>query len=256
MGLVVDGMNCLLCDRPLRDGEPLFGTHGVWLPTSDRLHRYCDAVLHWECYADWKYRLRFARSLFDRQIQRESFDPYWWQVYRDEVVFVEASPSPSKPSVGVHVAGTGSSYVIPVGEWEAWLVADSDSTMHPLEWNTLAYVKRVLRRALPKAEAVLAAIETTPRSEEVMRQKEAERQRREAERERYNRDLEARRQKQERMEHRNQACADYVVQIASEGLKCPTCGAFSHNYRLSAKKDYPSLVICRSCEDAVPVPGW
>ncbi len=245
MGLFFDGMKCLLCEQPLHSEEQLFGTWGVWLPGSDRLQRYCDAVLHWNCYADWKYRVRFARSYFEFWVRHEQGTPYWWRVYGDETVFVTVNPLPPNASLWVHLAATGCRYPVPVGDWESWLVAEADPTMHPVESNALAYAKRLLRRTLPTGESVFAGIDPNSKSDAVMQQKyDAERKDK------------IPRQKHDRMLHRNQACADYVVQIARDGLTCPTCGTFSYDYRLSAKDECPSLVICRACEDAVPIPGW
>lgn len=244
MALFFDGMNCSLCNSPMQSDQQLFGTWGVWLPSSDRLWRFCDAMLHWDCYAEWKYRNRFAQSYFEFWIEHEKRNPYWWRVYRDDSIFITANPSPPIESIWVHLAETGTRHSVSFDEWADWLTADRDPTMHGVELQALTRAKRTLRREIPTAEQLLARIDPNSKSELM------EAQRREADRQ-----AESASQKRGRMEVRNRACARFVEQIRQEGLACPNCGTFSHDYRLSARDGYPSLVICRSCGDVAEPPA-
>lgn len=243
MNLFIDGMACCLCGNPVSSEQNRFGTWGVWLPSNDRLHRYCDAGMHWDCYAAWKYRERFARSYFDFWIEEEKGNPCWWRVYCDESVFVTVNPQSPISSSWVFLAATGSRFSVPLDEWADWLIKGDDEAKHAVESQALVEAKQVLYETVPTAGHLLAQIDPDSKSELVKRQRLESEQR----------EL-VTSQKRERMEARNRLCAQYCERIAREGLSCPHCGTFSHDYRLSAKEGYPSLVICRKCGDVAEPP--
>jgi len=221
----------------------LFGTWGVWLAASDPLWRFCDAMLHWDCYANWEHRTRFGRSYFDFWVELEKENPYWFRAYHDETVFVTVNPSLADSSAWVHVAANGTRHPVEISDWDVWLVNESLAGMHPIEGTALNIAKRVLRRVVPSAASLLDRVDPHSKSELILRLKEEAARR-----------ADEQRQKQERTERRNRACAEFYCEVLRTGLACPACGVFSRDYRHSTKEGSPSLVVCRACGDVVSVP--
>ena len=62
MALVYDGIPCAICEEPIDIEKPFFATSGMFIPLTDPLSLFCDAPMHWECYASWPERPSFARS--------------------------------------------------------------------------------------------------------------------------------------------------------------------------------------------------
>ena len=144
MALYIDGMPCSLCQQPMLDDQPIFGTWGVWLPSTDRLVDFCDAAMHWDCYAGWKYRERFARSYFEFWVKTEKVNPHWWSSYLDEDIFVNVNPGQGISNAWVHLAQTGTRHLVSLDDWERWLHA-TDDTSPQLESVALEAARVTLR---------------------------------------------------------------------------------------------------------------
>lgn len=93
--MFITGQPCPFCDEPITQTQPVFSTWGVWLPQDDPLWRFCDAAMHWACYAEWPHRERFASTYFQFWVDAEQDDPFWHRAYLDHGVLVTARPSSS-----------------------------------------------------------------------------------------------------------------------------------------------------------------
>src|SRR5262245_45575515 len=103
MALFFDGARCGLCLKPMNKGEALFATSGVWLPPEDILHNFCDAAMHWDCYATWRHRARFAHCYFELWKEAESSNPCWYRCYLDAKTLVTVNPSEPISSACMHL---------------------------------------------------------------------------------------------------------------------------------------------------------
>jgi hypothetical protein len=157
VGLFCEGMPCPLCNEPMLQRQPLFGTWGVWLPQNDPLEAYCDAVMHWECYATWEHRSSFARSYFDFWVEGRHQNPHWRPAYFDDTVLVTVNPSPPIEAAWVHLAATGTRHNPKLDDWAAWLQRD-DKEDHPMERAAVAMVKRTLSAHVPTKKSLLSQL--------------------------------------------------------------------------------------------------
>src|SRR6187431_3088433 len=82
---------CPICQRPVAGDDEHFGTWGVFsVPRG--LSKFCDAVMHWECYAVWPRRKDFARAYFDFWVANMHHNPHWAEAYHDDRVLVTVNP--------------------------------------------------------------------------------------------------------------------------------------------------------------------
>jgi hypothetical protein len=79
MALISKETTCPLCEELI--SGPVFSTSGIFFPPTDPLWRYCDAAMHWACYATWEHRERFAREYVQMWIENEKHNPYWARVF-------------------------------------------------------------------------------------------------------------------------------------------------------------------------------
>ena len=154
MSLFIEGMNCALCERPMTADDQVFGTWGVWLPSTDRLHHFCDATLHWGCYAEWKYRERFAKSYFEFWAGSAHGNSYWRVVYRDEQILVTANTDVAVSSAWIVIAETGSRLSVALSEWDEWLASVDHDDRHPVEQAAIKRVKATLSQCVPTRDAI------------------------------------------------------------------------------------------------------
>ncbi len=149
---------CALCGVPVQESDERFGTWGCFLPREDPLSRYCDAVMHWRCYAPWPDRPRFARAYHAMWIELESDDAYWDRAYADDAVFITANPEESVESTWVHLAETGSRIAVDFDEWAAFVTTGQiEHDLHELERETLSRARPTFAAALPTVDAVRTA---------------------------------------------------------------------------------------------------
>ena len=102
----------MLCGQPLRG--PIFATSGIFLPLNDPLACYCDAGMHWDCYAVWEHREGFAKAHVRFWIENEKRNPYWARVFENERCFIVIGPHPPVAQAHVMLFATGSRIDVPL----------------------------------------------------------------------------------------------------------------------------------------------
>jgi len=223
---------CAICGELVGQVTPenLFATWGVFFPPGHALYPYCDAPIHWECYAIWPERREFARRYVQMWVESDTINPFWSSVHLSDNVYVSVNPSAPVEAVSVRLFETGSSSRVPLAKWEPWLADEEEATkgLHPLEQQALHAALHELRRDLPTREAVVNAVDWSAKHELRERQRESARQR-EAER------LTKTRQ-------HNKACRAYW----REGVTCPHCGAVDIRF-VDRAPEGKSLFICNQC---------
>jgi hypothetical protein len=237
MALLFAGMPCALCGDPVRGDQAVFSTWGTWLPVEHRLFKYCDAGMHWTCYAGWPDRPSFARSYFEFWIAGEVQNPVWHLAYLDDRVFVDVNPEPLSDAAWVVLAETGSRIPVKLRDWGKWLGRRGDGR-HEIEELALAAAKEVLARSLTNRDGVIAAIDLD-RKRELYERLHKERQ-------------EARRRNREKQaadRAHKERCRNLVHRAQTEGMTCTHCGVFGKQFRLAERSGRRSTVICRAC-------GW
>lgn len=227
MAIFVEGMKCPLCGQPMRGADRLFGTSHFLGPEHD-LAEFSDATMHWDCYAPWEHRARFARLYFEARGAGFAANPNWGVAYADERVLVSVNPAKLVSVVDVMLAETGSVQRVALAEWEDWLAGEwSHGCRHDIERRALGAVLPVLRERLATSEAVRSAVrgvQQSPPDEgglvgRIMYQT---------------------------------ACRDLAERAARKGLACPGCGKFSTAYDYwdagTVTESGPkSHLTCRSC---------
>lgn len=62
MALIYDGMLCAICAQPLdTNGQMVATTHFIG-DENDRLWRYSDAAMHYDCFQAWEHRAEFIEK--------------------------------------------------------------------------------------------------------------------------------------------------------------------------------------------------
>lgn len=161
MASVLPQLKCAICGGPLDALDNSFRASGKFLPAGDPLAHFCNAPLHWSCYADWPDRPRFARHHVEAWVQANRTNPFWWFIYRDDLVYVSANPAPPVEEASVRLYGVGSDIRVPLPRWKEWLAAAKRVTprLHALELAALAEVLPTLRAKFPDDHAVVDAID-------------------------------------------------------------------------------------------------
>lgn len=202
------GQPCPLCGMEMTPEDRLFATSHFLEPESD-LWQFSDAVMHWDCYADWEHRPRFARMYFEARKAWNGPNPYWGVAYSDERVFVRVNPDKLVGEVDLSIAETGSEIRIPLDDWEDWLDGEwLGGCNHAVEQDALAVVIPLLRTKLPTAEAVVSSAGMS-------------------------RDANSKIAAGDGMVARISyefACQKLAERAASKGVTCPGCGRFSSDY--------------------------
>jgi hypothetical protein len=158
MALITRGKSlCPLCQRVLEAGDDIFGTWGVWLPRTDPLWQFCDAAMHWPCYAQWEHQSGFARSYFEAWVGSCESNPHWKPAYRDDLLLVTVNPAPPVEAAWVHLAATGTRHNPKLSAWADWL-HEGAGIVHPLEAAALEAARRILRNQVPTADALIARL--------------------------------------------------------------------------------------------------
>lgn len=160
---------CVLCGHAIDPLGPYFRTSGAFLPAKDPLIPYCDRPFHWECYADWPERSRFAQAYIKAWVKANRKNPFWWSVHRDDAVYLSVNPEPPVEEASVRLCEIGDDIRIPLARWSDWLQAPRSVTpdLQPLEMAELDDVLPMLRDRYPDDLAVVRAIdpdEKKPRS--------------------------------------------------------------------------------------------
>jgi hypothetical protein len=163
MAIFVPGSSqCPLCGSVLTDRDEVFGTWGVFSGDPE-LFAYCDAVMHWSCYATWPSREKFARAYFDFWVEEEATNRFWAKAYLDERVLMKVNPFNGGQGEAVLVlARTGSRIFVDLDDWERWLESPETSRgekLHPMEVDELREVIPALKAAIPTADAAMVALD-------------------------------------------------------------------------------------------------
>lgn len=236
MALVFPGMPCAICKKAIAEDHSRFATWGVWLQPDDPLIGFCDAAVHWDCYADWNERPRVALAYFDFWKEHNEENPYWWQSYLDSTVLVTVNPSEPICQACVCLAKTGSRIMVPLDEWEKWLETGADDARHAVELEAIRSAQQVLSRERPTKSSLITSIRPDSKAHLFARLKNEERTRADAALLRQN----------EIAEH-NRLCEEAMPHIRMFSHRCNGCNAESSDFRLSTREGAKSLIICRAC---------
>ncbi|MBI3861184.1 MAG: hypothetical protein HY290_04745 [Planctomycetia bacterium] len=227
MALITNNSCCAICCQQLGT-SPIFGTWGVFLPQDDPLVRFCDAPIHWSCYANWSERERFARAYFAFWIEHEKTNPYWARIFVDDEVFVTIGPAVSE--VSIRLAATGSDIRVPQAEWECWLegAALDDAELQSMERDAIRAVLPRLKSAIPSIKRAAESVDWNAKHSLINSQGW----------ERQNRTY----------EEYNARCREGYRRIEQDGLSCPHCGRDSQDFRfLDVDEERKSYFVCRNC---------
>jgi hypothetical protein len=225
------GQPCPLCGVKMTTADRRFATsHFIADPAHD-LWQYSDAVMHWDCYARWEHRPRFARMFFAANRGWSGTNPYWGVALADEDVLVTANPDPYVGEVDVLLAATGSGARVPLADWEDWLGGEwFEACRHEVEREAMAEVVPRLRALLPTPEALASAAGMALGGGSPVA---------------------AMGGMVARVSHEF-ACQKLAERAATKGLACPRCGGFSTDYEFdqveSVSDSGPqSRLVCRGC---------
>lgn len=161
MTVLPPGATCALSKEPLKSGDDVFITSGEFLPKGDPLHDLCGQPICWKHYAAWEERPRFARAYVAAWINANRKNPFWWQVYLDDRIYVSVNPQRGIEEASVRLQEVGSDIRVPLTKWSQWLDTPEQVTpgLHKLEYELLKKALPDLRDRLPDAHAVVDAID-------------------------------------------------------------------------------------------------
>lgn len=232
MALITAESTCAICQERFEPDEPLFATWGVF-PVPHGLYRFCDAPMHWNCYAEWPHRLVFAAAYVQMWLESERNNPYWSKVWLDDNVFVTVNPDESIAEVDVRLCATGSSMRVDLADWETWLAGQRQCPAgeHSIETAALAAALPALQRHLPTAQAILSKIDKVAVAAKLAR---AAKREQEADRRRA--------AEQARLRAYNERCA--ALDIRS--LACPYCPGTTLRFT-DGKDSRKSYFQCLAC---------
>lgn len=160
MAIKLPEMRCALCGKPITREEPFRAT-GNFLPPGDPLTKFCNVPLHWSCYAAWPERPRFARHHVEAWVEANRRNPYWWQVHRDDNVYISANPTAPIEEASVRLYAFGSDIRVPLPRWGDWLRNMDQVTPHLTEpeRQKLRELLPTLRKRYPDDHALVDAID-------------------------------------------------------------------------------------------------
>jgi hypothetical protein len=225
------GQHCPLCGTKMKEKDQLFGTSHFLEPDND-LYIYSDAVMHWDCYAQWEHRERFAQMYFDSVKKSRSQNPYWGVAYSDKYVLVITNPTKYVSEVHIALASTGSILCVPLAEWEDWLSRDwSKGCAHEIEREGLKMIIPLLLSKFPSAAAVVkaAGMEKEAESEVIIEDEIVS-----------------------RILH-ERAFRQLTERATTKGITCPSCRNFSREYDFVqveqiSESGPESYLVCLNCK--------
>jgi hypothetical protein len=219
---------CPLCREVIEYNSPVFVPRPFFI--GQEFWKYAKVPIHWNCFAGWEQRPEFARRYFQANAEAAEHNQFWGVACRDEQVLVSVNPSQYVKEVELVLAATGSSFRIPLSDWQDWLEGEwFDACRHEVERETLAGLVPSFRAAFPTAEVLLQSAGFSPeeppaRPDGMVGQISYE-----------------------------FACQDLAGRAAEKGMACPLCGDFSNDYEYRSVEvvdlDGPrSVLVCKSCE--------
>lgn len=224
------GQPCPLCGVKMTDNDRLFATSAFLVPDSD-LEEFSDAVMHWDCYAQWEHRARFGRMYFEAKRKLSGHNDYWSVAHSDDQLLVTTNPDKLVSEVDVMLAETGSGFRVSLADWEDWLNGEwIESCHHTIEREALLAVLPLLQSKLPTANSVITAAGMKTDNESLTASEGG---------------------MVARISHEI-ACQKLAERATRKGVTCPGCGTFSTNYQYMrvemVSEDGPqSHLICRRC---------
>lgn len=161
MPSIVPELKCALCGGGIDALGTFFRASGAFLPGDDPLTPYCNTPLHWECYATWPDRERFARAYVNAWAKATRLNPFWWIAHQDEHALVSVNPERAVEEVVVRLFTVGSDIRVPLSKWQDWLAhPDRVVALHDLEKRELKRTLVGLRERFPDDHAVVHAIDS------------------------------------------------------------------------------------------------
>ncbi len=187
--------------------------------------------MHWDCYANWKHRVRFGRMYFEAKRHGTGQKSPWGVSLSNDQVLVTVNPDKLIREVDIMLAETGSGFRVALADWEDWLAGEcSEGCHHAIERDALATVIPLLRSKLPTAEAVVngAGMKMEAKSEIAAAGGMVARVLYEL------------------------ACEKLAKRSATKGIACPGCGNFSTDFKyvrvkVVSESGPQSQLECRSC---------
>lgn len=236
--LMLGHSTCAICDKVLVEEDDIFGTSGVFLPASDRLHEMCDACMHWECYAGWKYRRRFARAYVNARVQSTDSNPHWGRAYLDENLFISLNPELKNEGLSIVPVETGSDIRINLTDWSSFLLdpRSVEMNLHAIEVRALEWGLKPVRETLPTSDSLISAVDW-PAKAEILRKL----------------DEESKRSNEAALLEiaaYNSRFAPIVarLKIKSKKVRCPRCGVKGREIRyVDRSPKSKSYLVCQEC---------
>ena len=229
MALLSPETRCAICEEPI--SKPIFATSGVFLLPADLLWIYCDACMHWSCYATWEHRERFAQAYVQSSIESEKTNQFWARVFLDEFSFIAINPNPGVSLAHVHLFRTGSRIDIPLQEWRMWMRRNQTPPVsHPLEATAWHEALPSIRKALSTEESLHQAADWSSKEKLQVDKAVAELERLAT------------------IRIYNQGCEDLRKQMQFPGLICPHCRERTTKIRYYDKAPGArSYFVCQLC---------
>ena len=150
MAQLYKGMTCPLCGAEIALAKDRYLCTTAFLDDDSDLWEYADAAMHWDCYASWEHRTRFARMYFEWNREGR-----WGLVFANDQVQVRVLHIYTPHLVEVILAETGSITEVALADWEGWLASKCfERCKHIIEHEALAAVLPLLRSRFPTAESI------------------------------------------------------------------------------------------------------
>ena len=220
---------CPLCGEIIEEDSPVFVARPFHVGAE--FWQYAEMPIHWDCFARWEKRPEFARRYFQANAEATEHNEFWGVARRDEHVLVSVNPSGYVKEIEVLLAETGSSFRIPLMDWQDWVEGEwFDACRHEVEREILGRLIPSFREKFPTADALVEAAGFSPEEPPtglggMMGQISYE-----------------------------FACDDLARRAAAKGLACPHCGQFSNDYQyrkveMVDPKGPRSVLVCKNCEE-------
>src|SRR5436190_459978 len=104
-----------------------------------------------------------ARRYFQANAEAIEHNQFWGVARRDGQVLVSVNPSQYVEEVEVLLAETGSSFRVPLADWQDWLEGEwFDACRHEVEREALAGLVPSFKEEFPTAEAIIRAAGFSP----------------------------------------------------------------------------------------------
>jgi hypothetical protein len=219
---------CPLCTGIIEEGTPTYYARPFAMDAE--FFSLVERPIHWDCYAEWEHRPRFARQYFRANVAAMTHNRFWGVARCDDRVLLTINPGGYVREIEGLLAETGSAFRIPMDDWQDWLDGEwFEACRHEVEREALADLVAAWRTELPTPEDVARAAGFGDREPETPRVNPM------VERVCY-----------------EFACEALAKRSADKGTACPHCGRFSNEYEYrrvaTVSPDGPrSCLVCKAC---------